>query len=222
MRMTRMTTQMTTTTATTMMATRLIISHGLFELVWKFMQGKRLRKSETANIRTHNHTTTHTARTCEVKTLLSVAMENVAHFLISVVSLPLSRSLSHSHIVQLWKTIRTKSFIKFTQPHPTSPRSVDRRCLSRRLARQFPIHRAPISQCRCSSPLLLLLLLLFYSALISKVALRVPKIISNGITLNEMQSTSRRLSRGTRKIERGRERERDRAIKQTNKIKGGR
>lgn len=35
-----------------------------------------------------------------------------------------------------------------------------------------------------------LLLLLFYSALISKVALRVPKIISNGITLNEMQSTS--------------------------------
>lgn len=37
-----------------------------------------------------------------------------------------------------------------------------------------------------------LLLLLFYSALISKVALRVPKIISNGITLNEMQSTSSR------------------------------
>lgn len=55
MRMTRMTTQMTTTAA----ATRLIISHRLFELVWKFMQGKRLRKSETANTRTHNHTHTH-------------------------------------------------------------------------------------------------------------------------------------------------------------------
>lgn len=34
------------------------------------------------------------------------------------------------------------------------------------------------------------LTLMFYSALISKVALRVPKIISNGITLNEMQSAS--------------------------------
>jgi len=55
----------------------------------------------------------------------------------------------------------------------------------RRLAGQFPIRPAPISQCLAG-----VFMLLFYSALISKVALRVPKIISNGITLNEMQSAS--------------------------------
>jgi len=55
----------------------------------------------------------------------------------------------------------------------------------RRLAGQFPIRPAPISQCLAG-----VFMLLFYSALITKVALRVPKIISNGITLNEMQSAS--------------------------------
>lgn len=120
---------------------------------------------------------------------------------------PIAHSTTHTppscepaFTVKLWKTIRTESFIKFAQPSPSSL--------------PHPPHTTPL----CHEPLTIpplrvargrgkaisypqsghfsvslqpfLLLLLFYSALISKVALRVPKIISNGITLNEMQSTS--------------------------------
>lgn len=110
-------------------------------------------------------------------------------------------TLLSPHIVKLWKTIRTESFIKFAQPSHTPellsvtprPLPLSRLLLTSSLPPHPPPSKAisyPHSAHFSVSLQPLLLLFLFYRALISKVTLRVPKIISNGITLNEMQSSS--------------------------------
>lgn len=138
--------------------------------------------------------------------LLSAAMENVPYFL---VTLSAHRPLLPPPLLHPVSPHSQSSCEKqFEQKVSLNLRSRRRhRCLTHRIPPPSASSRAPPPPLRVArgrgkaisypqsghfsvSLQPFLLLLLFYSALISKVALRVPKIISNGITLNEMQSTS--------------------------------
>lgn len=144
---------------------------------------KRVGKTKPQNTYTNTH---------EVgDLLLSAAMENVPHFLVTLSAhrpLPPPPSCPHS---------QSSCEKQFEQKVSLNLRSRRRhRCLTHRIPPPSPARGRgkaisyPQSGHFSVSLQPFLLLLLFYSALISKVALRVPKIISNGITLNEMQSTS--------------------------------
>lgn len=146
---------------------------------------KRVGKTKPQNTYTNTH---------EVgDLLLSAAMENVPHFLVTL-SAHSPHSLLHHPVSPHSQSSCEKQFEQKVSLNLRSRRR--HRCLTHRIPPPSPARGRgkaisyPQSGHFSVSLQPFLLLLLFYSALISKVALRVPKIISNGITLNEMQSTS--------------------------------